>query len=89
MILRKMCSLPYWYKRMLEILEKITPATEQWKILKTLKIWQTQSSPPRFALGQTAPNPILSTLKYFEDEYMAHVVEKDVPQVLVKTCLAM
>jgi len=27
-------------------------------------------------LGQTAPNPILSTIKYFRDEYLAHVVDK-------------
>jgi NADH-quinone oxidoreductase subunit F len=31
------------------------------------------------ALGKTAPNPVLSTLKYFRDEYMAHVVDKKCP----------
>ena len=30
-------------------------------------------------LGQTAPNPVLSTLKYFRDEYVAHVVDKKCP----------
>ena len=30
-------------------------------------------------LGQTAPNPVLSTLKYFEDEYIAHIVDKTCP----------
>ena len=30
-------------------------------------------------LGQTAPNPVLSTLKYFRDEYTAHIVEKRCP----------
>ena len=31
------------------------------------------------ALGQSAPNPVLSTLQYFRDEYVAHVVEKRCP----------
>ena len=31
------------------------------------------------ALGQTAPNPVLSTLKHFEDEYIAHIVDKKCP----------
>ena len=30
-------------------------------------------------LGQTAPNPILSTLRYFKDEYIAHIVRQDLP----------
>ena len=30
-------------------------------------------------LGQTAPNPVLSTLRYFRDEYLAHIVEKRCP----------
>ena len=30
-------------------------------------------------LGQTAPNPVMSTLRYFRDEYMAHIKERDCP----------
>ena len=39
------------------------------------------------ALGQTAPNPVLSTLKYFRDEYEAHVVEKRCPAGVCKKLL--
>jgi NADP-reducing hydrogenase subunit HndC len=36
------------------------------------------------ALGQTAPNPVTSTLKYFRDEYIAHVVDKKCPAGVCK-----
>ena len=39
------------------------------------------------ALGQTAPNPVLSTLKYFRKEYEAHVVEKRCPAGVCKKLL--
>ena len=39
------------------------------------------------ALGQTAPNPVLSTLKYFRDEYVAHVVDKKCPAGVCKDLL--
>jgi NADH/NAD ratio-sensing transcriptional regulator Rex/NAD-dependent dihydropyrimidine dehydrogenase PreA subunit len=39
-------------------------------------------------LGQTAPNPILSTLKYFEDEYIAHVVDKKCPAGVCKALVS-
>ncbi len=38
-------------------------------------------------LGQTAPNPVLSTLRYFKDEYMAHVVDKKCPAGVCKSML--
>ena len=38
-------------------------------------------------LGQTAPNPILSTLKYFRDEYVAHIVDKKCPAGVCKSLL--
>ena len=38
-------------------------------------------------LGQTAPNPVLSTLKYFRDEYIAHVVDKKCPAGVCKALL--
>ncbi|MFW6333143.1 MAG: 4Fe-4S binding protein, partial [Thermodesulfobacteriota bacterium] len=37
-------------------------------------------------LGQTAPNPVLSTLRYFKDEYIAHIYDKECP---AKTCAAL
>jgi NADP-reducing hydrogenase subunit HndC len=40
-------------------------------------------------LGQTAPNPVLSTLKYFRDEYVAHVVDKRCPAGVCKSFCAM
>ena len=39
-------------------------------------------------LGQTAPNPILSTLRYFRDEYVAHVVDKKCPAGVCKALLS-
>ncbi|MGN1084413.1 MAG: 4Fe-4S binding protein, partial [Lachnospiraceae bacterium] len=39
-------------------------------------------------LGQTAPNPVLSTLRYFKDEYIAHVVEKRCPAGVCKDLLS-
>jgi NADP-reducing hydrogenase subunit HndC len=38
-------------------------------------------------LGQTAPNPVLSTLRYFRDEYIAHVTEKKCPAKVCKNLL--
>ena len=38
-------------------------------------------------LGQTAPNPVLSTLRYFRDEYIAHVVDKKCPAGVCKDLL--
>jgi bidirectional [NiFe] hydrogenase diaphorase subunit len=39
-------------------------------------------------LGQTAPNPVMSTLRYFKDEYIAHIVEKRCPAGVCKMCAA-
>ncbi|KXZ39859.1 NAD(P)-dependent iron-only hydrogenase diaphorase component flavoprotein [Alkalithermobacter thermoalcaliphilus JW-YL-7 = DSM 7308] len=67
-------------KRLLEILEKITKGKgemEDLKILEELSLNIKDSS--LCGLGQTAPNPILSTLKYFKDEYISHVKEKRCP----------
>ena len=38
-------------------------------------------------LGQTAPNPVLSTLRYFRDEYVAHIVDKKCPAGVCKALL--
>lgn len=64
-------------KRMLEILEKITAGKGTLEDLERLETLGNQIKATSLCgLGQTAPNPVLSTLKYFKDEYIKHVVEK-------------
>ncbi len=67
-------------KRMLEILTKITEGKgtpEDLKHLETLA--KTIKNASLCGLGQTAPNPVLSTLRYFRDEYEAHIDEQRCP----------
>ncbi|WP_427340710.1 NADH-ubiquinone oxidoreductase-F iron-sulfur binding region domain-containing protein, partial [Caloranaerobacter sp. DY30410] len=67
-------------KRMLEILERITSGKgEPEDIEKLENLAETIKSASLCGLGQTAPNPVLSTLKYFRHEYEAHVNEKRCP----------
>lgn len=67
-------------KRMLEILDKITEGKgELGDIDRLERLAENIKSSSLCGLGQTAPNPVLSTLKYFRDEYEAHVVEKRCP----------
>lgn len=67
-------------KRMLEILEKITSGRGTIEDLDKLETLGNQIKKVSLCgLGQSAPNPVLSTLKYFRDEYMAHVVDKKCP----------
>ena len=67
-------------KRLLEILEKITNGNGTEADLTELKsLAETIRDTSLCGLGQTAPNPVLSTLKYFEDEYLAHVKDKKCP----------
>ncbi|MTI70430.1 MAG: NADH-quinone oxidoreductase subunit NuoF [Firmicutes bacterium] len=67
-------------KRMLEILERITSGNgEAEDIDKLERLAENIKSSALCGLGQTAPNPVLSTLKYFRDEYEAHVNEKTCP----------
>lgn len=67
-------------KRLLETLTKITNGQGTEKDLDTLReLGQYIKDTALCGLGQTAPNPVLSTLKYFEDEYLAHVREKKCP----------
>ncbi len=64
-------------KRMLEILEKITEGKGEEKDLEKLdKLAKNIIRASVCGLGQTAPNPVLSTMKYFMDEYKEHVKEK-------------
>ncbi len=75
-------------KRMLEILEKITSGKgtlEDIDKLEELAAFIKDNA--LCGLGQTAPNPILSTLKFFRDEYIAHVVDKKCPVGVCKDLL--
>ncbi|MEG1992975.1 MAG: NADH-quinone oxidoreductase subunit NuoF [Acetivibrio sp.] len=76
-------------KRMLEILEKITKGQgtlEDLDKLEELCYYIKENS--LCGLGQTAPNPVLSTLRYFKDEYIAHVVDKKCPAGVCKALLS-
>ena len=67
-------------KKMLEILKKITEGKASLEDLDKLeKLALTIKEASVCGLGQTAPNPVLSTLKYFRDEYIAHIVDKKCP----------
>jgi len=67
-------------QRMLEMLERITEGNgEPEDIEKLEKLAHTIKNASVCGLGQTAPNPVLSTLKYFKDEYVAHIQDKKCP----------
>jgi len=67
-------------KRMLEILTDITKGKGTPEMLVELQsLAETVKDTALCGLGQTAPNPVLSTLRYFMDEYKAHVEEKRCP----------
>ncbi len=75
-------------KRMLEILDKITRGEGSMEDIDNLEtLARTISSSALCALGQTAPNPILATLKFFRDEYEAHIVDKTCPAHVCKKLL--
>ena len=72
-------------KRLLELLDKITQGNgtlEDIDRLEELCNYIKQNS--LCGLGQTAPNPVLATLKFFRDEYIAHVVDKVCPAGVCK-----
>lgn len=67
-------------KRMLEILERITSGEGKEGDIESLEeLAKNIKDSALCGLGQTAPNPVESTLKYFRDEYEAHVYEKRCP----------
>ncbi len=75
-------------KRMMELLEKITDGNgtlEDIDRLEELAYYIKENS--LCGLGQTAPNPVLATLKFFRDEYIAHVVDKRCPAGVCKKLL--
>ncbi len=75
-------------KRMLEILEKITQGRGEMEDIDKLEtLAKNIKASALCGLGQTAPNPILSTLRYFKDEYMAHVIDKKCPAGVCKNLI--
>lgn len=75
-------------KRMLELLTKITEGKGEEKDLENIKeIAEHMKSSSLCALGQSAPNPILSTLAHFEEEYIAHIRDKHCPAGVCKSLL--
>ncbi len=76
-------------KRLLEILDKITEGKgtlEDIDKLEELCYYIKDNS--LCGLGQTAPNPVLATLKFFREEYIAHVVDKTCPAGVCKSLLS-
>ncbi|MDR0958335.1 MAG: 4Fe-4S binding protein [Clostridiales bacterium] len=76
-------------KRMYEILERITTGKgEEGDIEKLETLAESIQASALCGLGQTAPNPVLSTLRYFRDEYEAHIYEKRCPAGACKALLS-
>ena len=72
-------------KRMLEILDKIIAGNGELEDLDRLEeLANYIKAGSLCGLGQTAPNPVLSTLKYFRDEYIAHIVDRKCPAHVCK-----
>ncbi|MBQ5398163.1 MAG: NAD(P)H-dependent oxidoreductase subunit E, partial [Ruminococcus sp.] len=75
-------------KRLLEMLEKITEGKGTLEMLDEMEeLCYFIKANSLCGLGQTAPNPVLSTLRYFKDEYIAHVVDHKCPAGVCKDLL--
>ena len=75
-------------KRMLEILTRITDGKATMDDLTELEeLAESIKANSLCGLGQTAPNPVLSTLKHFRDEYVAHIVDKKCPAHICKNLM--
>ena len=76
-------------KRLLEILTKITKGQGTMEDLDKLEeLCHYVKENSLCGLGQTAPNPVLSTLRYFRDEYVVHIQEKRCPAGVCKALLS-
>jgi NADH-quinone oxidoreductase subunit F/NADP-reducing hydrogenase subunit HndC len=74
--------------RMLEILESITNGTGSIEDLNHLEtLAKNISLTSLCGLGKSAPNPVLSTLQYFEQEYLAHIIDKNCPSGVCKNLI--
>ncbi len=75
-------------KRLLEILDKITEGKGTLEDIDRLEeLCEYIKANSLCGLGQTAPNPVLATLKFFREEYIAHVVDKKCPAGVCKSML--
>ncbi|MBQ9048666.1 MAG: 4Fe-4S binding protein [Solobacterium sp.] len=75
-------------KRLLEMLTKITKGEGTLELLDEMEhLCREIQDTALCGLGQTAPNPILSTLSHFRDEYIAHIVDKKCPAGVCKSLL--
>ena len=75
-------------KRMLEILERITKGEGRMEDMDELEqLCISIKDGSLCGLGQTAPNPVLTTLKYFKDEYIAHIRDKKCPAKQCKSLI--
>ena len=75
-------------KRLLEMLDKITKGQGTLEMLDEMEdLCNYIKANSLCGLGQTAPNPVLSTLRYFKDEYVAHVVDHKCPAGVCKDLL--
>ena len=75
-------------KRLLEMLDKITRGEGTLEDLDKMEaLCEYIKANSLCGLGQTAPNPVLSTLRFFRDEYVAHVVDKKCPAGVCKELL--
>ena len=76
-------------KRLLELLDKITDGKGTLEDIDRLEeLCNYIKANSLCGLGQTAPNPVLATLKFFRDEYIAHVVDKKCPAGVCKGLLS-
>jgi NADH:ubiquinone oxidoreductase subunit F (NADH-binding)/(2Fe-2S) ferredoxin len=75
-------------RQLLDILDRISRGEAELEDLDKLEeLAQMVKDASLCGLGQTAPNPVLTTLKYFRDEYLAHIVEKRCPARVCKELL--
>lgn len=75
-------------RRLIQLLEKITSGKGEPEDLEKIEeLAMHMKSSSLCALGQSAPNPVLSTMKYFRDEYLAHINEKKCPAGVCKSLL--
>ena len=76
-------------KRLLELLDKITEGNGTIEDIDRLEeLCNYIKANSLCGLGQTAPNPVLATLKFFREEYLAHVVDKKCPARVCKSLLS-
>ena len=75
-------------KRLLQLLTKITEGKgEPEDLVKIEELANHMKQSSLCALGQSAPNPVLSTMRYFRSEYLAHIVDKVCPAGVCKALL--